>query len=183
MEVWKPIPDYEDSYEVSNYGQVRSKDRYTPTRNGEVFKKGVIKTLKEDKDGYFKVCLSKNSKKKSFFVHRLVALTFIENPNNYPVVNHKDGNKQNNKVENLEWCTRSENDKHAYRIGLRKVTDGGTSKEVVQLDKETLKVLFEYPSISEASKQTGISVQMISYCCNGKCKTAGGFVWRFKEKV
>lgn len=182
MEIWKPIKGYEDSYEVSNRGRVKSKDRDTPTWNGQVFKKGVIKTLKEDKDGYFKVWLSKDSKKKPFFVHRLVAEAFIENPNNLPVVNHKDGDKQNNYVENLEWCTRSQNDKHAFKLGLRKTTDGGTSKRVAKIDPQTNKILAIYDSMSAAARVNDITVQSISYCANGKQEVAKGFKWAFVDE-
>ena len=182
-EIWKPIPEFEQSYEVSNFGNVRSIDRYTPTWNGQVLKKGVVKTKKEDKDGYFKVTLSKKSKKKNCFVHRLVAEAFIENPDRKPVVNHKDGNKQNNSEDNLEWCTISENVKHSFKMGFSKPNDGGTSKKVLQLNRNTFEIINEYPSISDASRSTNISIQCISYCCNGKSKTSGGYIWRFKEKV
>lgn len=181
MEVWKPIRNYEESYEVSNLGRVRSKDRYTPTWNGRVFKKGVLKTLKEDKDGYFKVWLSKNSKKKPFFVHRLVAEAFIDNPDNLPVVNHIDGDKKNNRVENLEWCTRSQNDKHAFKLGIRKPTDGGTSKRVLRMSPKDGSVKI-YESISAAARDLGVSVQSISMCANGHTKTANGFHWVLIDK-
>lgn len=180
MEVWKDIPNYEGLYVISNYGNIKSVTR--TVRFGRGFKTYESQYLKyqEDKDGYFRVGLSKNGKKKRYRVNRLVALTFIKNENNLPVVNHKDGNKQNNYVDNLEWVTNSENDLHAFKTGLRVAHDGGASKNVVQLDMKTLKVINEYKSISEASRKTGISIQMISYCCNGKCKTGKGFVWRFK---
>lgn len=181
MEVWRPIRNYEESYEVSNLGRVRSKDRYTPTWNGQVFKKGVLKTLKEDKDGYFKVWLSKNSKKKPFFVHRLVAEAFIDNPDNLPVVNHIDGDKKNNRVENLEWCTRSQNDKHAFKLGLRKPTDGGTSKRVLRMNPKDGSVKI-YESISAAARDLGVSIQLISMCANGLTKTANGFYWVLIDK-
>lgn len=181
MEKWIPIKDYEDSYEVSNLGRVRSKDRYTPTWNGQVFKKGVVKTLQEDKDGYFKVWLSKDSKKKPFFVHRLVAGAFISNEADLPIVNHIDGNKQNNLPANLEWCTRSDNDKHAFKLGLRKVTDGGTSKRVLRMNPEDGSVKI-YESMSAASRANGITVQNISYCANGLQPKANGFYWVFIDE-
>lgn len=182
MEIWKPIPGYEGSYEVSNLGRVRSVDRYILTKNGKVFKKGVIRKPKEDEDGYLRVNLSKNGKKKEMFVHRLVAITFIDNPNNLPVVNHKDGNKKNNTVENLEWCTRSENDKHAFKLGLRKPTCGGTSKKVAKIDSKTNKIISVYKSMSEAARENGVTYQLISYCANGKYKTAKGFKWAFVDE-
>ena len=183
METWKPIKDYVGSYEVSNTGKVRSLDRYTKTWNGEVFKKGVIKTLKEDKDGYHKVWLSRNSKKKPFFVHRLVARAFIENTSKLPVVNHIDGDKKNNNVTNLEWCTISQKTKHAFDIGLRKANDGGMSRAVFSIS-EADGSFKAYRSISDAARKTGISIQTISYCVNGRQRKARGFYWAFlKEGV
>lgn len=182
MEIWKPVPGYEGSYEVSNLGRVRSVSRYTPTWSGKVFKKGTIKKQKEDKDGYFKVWLSKNSKKKPFFVHRLVATAFLDNPDNLPVVNHKDGNKKNNTVENLEWCTLSENTKHAFKIGLIKPSCRGTNKKVAKIDPATNEIISVYKSMSEAARENGITVQMISYCANGKNKTGKGFKWAFVDE-
>lgn len=179
MENWKPIEGYEDSYEVSDLGRVRSIDRFTPTWSGRVFKKGVIKTLKEDKDGYYKVWLSKSSKKKPFFVHRLVAKAFIDNVEELPVVNHIDGDKKNNVPENLEWCTRSDNDKHAFKLGLRRASDGGTSKRVAKIDPNTDEILEIYPSLSEAARKNDITIQMISYCAKGISKTGKGFKWAF----
>lgn len=99
---------------------------YKINKQGDVYimkkprKKEGIKKVSIDKDEYRQVNLYKQGKPTTYKIHRLVALTFIPNPNNYPVINHIDGNKQNNRVDNLEWCTRSENDLHAFRLGLRK---------------------------------------------------------------
>lgn len=106
-EVWKVIPDYED-YQVSNFGRVKS------------FKNEKQRILKSGTNtmGYLFVCLCKGGKPKNFFVHRLVALCFIPNPENKPEINHIDGHPLNNHVSNLEWCTRSENVQHALDTGL-----------------------------------------------------------------
>lgn len=98
MEVWKDIKGYEGMYQVSNYGNVRSLDYR---------RMGAIKVLKpfNDKYGYKAICLVKNKQKHTFTVHRLVAIAFISNPNNYPCVNHKNEIRDDNRVENLEWCT------------------------------------------------------------------------------
>ncbi|MGE7271389.1 NUMOD4 domain-containing protein [Brevibacillus panacihumi] len=178
-EVWKPIEGYEGSYEVSNMGRVRGLDRYTRTKGKPVLKRGVEKTRKEDKDGYYKVWLSKESKKKPFFVHRLVATAFIPNPHNHPVVNHIDGDKKNNSVDNLEWCSISHNSRHAFEIGLRAPHCGNTSKPVAKLDPNTGAVVAVYRSISEAARQNNMSITHVSYCANGHTELAKGFRWVF----
>lgn len=118
-EIWKDIPGYEGLYQVSNLGEVRSLPRYEKDKNEKVYKrKGVILNKTKTTTGYYKVELCKNGTKKSLKVHRLVALAFIVNTFNKPFINHKDGNQLNNVVDNLEWCTQSENVQHAHDIGL-----------------------------------------------------------------
>ena len=108
QEIWKPISGYDGLYEVSNIGNVRS------------IKKGIILKPATNKFGYQIVGLSKNGKRKEGKVHRLVAKAFIDNPDNKKQVNHKDGNKKNNSVDNLEWVTNQENVIHAFKTGVRK---------------------------------------------------------------
>ena len=116
-EIWKPVKDFEGLYEVSNFGNVRRVWRY-----GRQWV-GICKP-KLTKDGYLETTLIKNSKPKFIRTHRLVAFAFCENPHNKPEVNHIDGNKHNNRADNLEWVTASENQKHAYKLGLQKVSGG-----------------------------------------------------------
>lgn len=99
IEEWKDVPNYEGLYQVSNLGRIKS----LRDKNGKAREK--ILKLKLSKFGYYQICLCKNGKQKWYFVHRLVALAFIPNPNNLPQINHIDENKTNNYVENLEWCT------------------------------------------------------------------------------
>lgn len=108
MEIWKDIIGFESLYEVSNYGQIRN-----------VKTLRILKFHLETK-GYLGISLRKNNKSKRFAVHRLVAIAFIPNPENKPEVNHKDGDKQNNRVDNLEWATAKENTNHSINTGLRK---------------------------------------------------------------
>ena len=123
-EEWKAIQGYEGIYEVSNFGNVRSLPRYKRGNlDSKVFIEG--KTIKQVKNnrGYYIVQLSKNNKVKNFSVHRLVAEAFIPNPNNFPQVNHINGNKKDNRVENLEWVSASTNVKHAVSMGLFHITE------------------------------------------------------------
>jgi hypothetical protein len=123
---WKPVKGFEELYEVSNTGEVRG------------LKRGVLLSQTTKSNGYKSVKLSKNSKYEHRYVHRLVAEAFLENPQNKKTVNHKNGKKDMNNVENLEWLTYSENHKHAYNTGLkeRKATRGNTklsSPDVVKI--------------------------------------------------
>ena len=118
-ELWKPVKYYEGSYEISNYGRVKSIERTVYKQDG-VTVCGHIKehyvTQHDNGHGYLFVNLWKNNKSKREYVHRLVALTFIDNPDNLPQVNHKDEDKQNNCVENLEWCTQKYNNTYGTKL-------------------------------------------------------------------
>ena len=124
-EIWKPIPEYEGIYEVSNLGNVRSVDRYLDCKIKNVNKhlwKGRIISQQKRKDGRLTVALYSHSKRKRMLVHRVVADAFIPNPNNYPCINHKDENPANNKVENLEWCTYKYNNNYGTFAERRRKT-------------------------------------------------------------
>lgn len=169
-EEWRDIKGYEGQYQVSNQGRIKSFKLWTGSMyiNNERILKNVIY-----KNGYENVML----KNKHFLVHRLVAKAFVPNPNNLPIINHKDGNKANNNANNLEWCNYSHNEKEAYRLELKK----GCKKAIVQYDKKMNKIK-EWESIAQANLQTKISRTNISECCLNKRKTAGGYVWKFKEE-
>ena len=165
MEEWKDIDEYEGLYQVSNLGRVKS------------LKFGKERILKPDTilNGYLRVQLWKNSKGIRYLVHRLVAQAFIDNPDKLPMINHKDENPSNNCVDNLEWCT------HKYNINygtcIQRMSEK-ISKTVYQYTMDG-EIVAEYPSTMEVERQLGYAQSHISQCCNGKRKTANGFIWRY----
>lgn len=154
MEIWKDIKGYEDLYEVSNLGRVRNKVR------------GNILYVKINHNGYCVVKLNKDAKRKDFFVHRLVAIAFIPNPENKRTVNHKDEVKTNNHVDNLEWMTTAENNSYGTR-----------TERAISVFKKRVRCIttgLEYDSVTEAAKSVGLkSRSEISMCCKGTAKHAG----------
>lgn len=173
-EQWKDIAGYEGLYQVSNLGNIKSLARYKKNRG--VMQEVKEKILKQTPDmvGYVKVHLSKEGKSKCFCVHKLVALAFVPNVENKPHINHIDENKSNNRADNLEWCTATENNNygmHNKKISLTKGT------RVQAFDKNG-NLVMEFHSISEASRQTGINQSSISSCVAGEYKQAGGYVWK-----
>lgn len=118
---WKEIKGYEGKYIISNYGEVISLPRYKQNNSKlQYVEPKEIKRYVNPKNGYVYVQLWNNAKYKNIRLHKLVAQAFIKNSNNLPQINHKDGNKKNNRVDNLEWCTAKDNILHSYKIGLRK---------------------------------------------------------------
>lgn len=143
-EIWKDIKGYEGYYQVSNFGRVKSLARVVIGKNNRKYdiKEKIVKS-RIHQNGYLFVHLCKNGKKKHLSIHRLLAQAFIPNLENKPEVNHKDGNKENNRVENLEWATSKENVHHAFRTGLKIMTKGEkcswsklTEKQVSEIKKE-----------------------------------------------
>lgn len=142
-EIWKDIQGYEGKYQVSNLGNVRSLDRTEQSNVGERVRYGKTLSLRDNK-GYKTVVLCKEGNQKSFYVHRLVAEAFIPNKNNKPDVNHIDGNKANNRFENLEWCTESENLKHSFELGLSKAKNGEEHPLAILTEKDVIEIRNRY---------------------------------------
>ena len=169
-EEWRDIKGYEGLYQVSNHGRVSSLNC-----RGHKGCIGIL-TPRLDGKGYEMVALYKEGKARNTKVHRLVAQAFIPNPNNYPQVNHKDENKTNNDVKNLEWCTNEYN--HNY--GTRNERVGKSlSKKVICITTGEI-----FNSMREACRKYNISSGSMTECCQGKRKTAGGYKWEyFKEEI
>ena len=174
-EIWKPIFGFEDLYSVSNKGNVKRNTTIGTSGTGRYARKEHLIKQRKNNSGYLSVDLYKDNKRYQFLVHRLVAKAFIDNPNNYPVVNHKDENPCNNNMENLEWCTQKYNMNYgtcAYRIGR------SNSKKVTMFSKSYEK-LGTFDSIIDAERKTGISNGNIGDCLHGRRKTAGGYIWEY----
>ena len=195
-EIWKEVVGFKELYEVSNLGNVKSVDRYVCGKlNSKRFQKGKIMTAQKNRKGYFAVILHKNGIAHYFLIHRLVAISFIENPLNKEQINHIDMNKKNNSVDNLEWCTNLENMRHSYANGghsgftekqleavKRNQLIAAKKKEipVMQLD-DKMNLINSFRSINEASIITKSCASKICSCCRGKRKTCNGFIWKYKN--
>lgn len=189
-EIWKDIDGYEGYYQVSNMGRVKSLDRQIHRKNGkDVFVSGTIMALQTN-HGYSTVRLRLGNTRKNVKVHRLVATSFIPNPNNLPEVNHIDENKQNNHVENLEWCTHEYNSNFGTRNIRTNITKSNNPaiKDICRLNgmKSAKKIICintgeVYDSIRGASRCTGIQHQSIIKVCKGKIKSIHGYIFMYLE--
>lgn len=158
-ERWKDIVGYEGFYQISNKGRVRSLDRYVPiVRSRSIFYiqfvKGRTLKLQTDHYGYLVANLRRNGRKKENKIHRLIAIAFIPNPHNKPVINHKDGTKTNNSIRNLEWCTQADNLRHAIRTGL--ITKNYGNRNYTKLSKS------DVLKIDRLLKTTGLTYMQIA---------------------
>lgn len=180
MEIFRDIEGYEGLYQVSNLGRVKSLEHIKGGKCGSIrpVRERILKTGK--RSGYPSISLCKNGKKKSLHIHRLVAQAFIPNPDNLPEVNHKDEDKTNNSVTNLEWCTYQYNNNYGTvkerqiksHIGL--YNNPKQSKPVVCIETGII-----YQSMMEIQRQLGYNTGKICECCKGKRKTAYRFHWQY----
>lgn len=187
-EIWKPVKGFEGLYEVSNYGRVISHHKYAGVENR-------VMKFKEDKNGYLKVKLCDNGKHKQLFAHRIVAEAFIDNPNNYPMINHKDENKKNNFVENLEWCDSQYNNTYGHRLEIAMPKTHAkwsyterARKQMSEVGKRHRKrcaaykdnvLVKEFNSTVEAGRFFNTVATNISRCCASEKGTAKGYTWKY----
>jgi hypothetical protein len=169
-EIWKDVVGYEGLYRISNLGKIKS------------LRKNIILKPVKNSRAYCQVTLSQGNKRKNYRINRLVAIHFIENTLNKPHVNHIDEDKENNRADNLEWCTPKENCNHgtgAKRCVQNRNFDN-RRKKVLQysINGDFIK---EWKSIYEISRVLNYNLSSISQCCHGKRKTSKRFVWKFKN--
>lgn len=183
-EEWRDIQGYEGFYQISSFGHVR----HLVAWRGNHFKSDYISHISKttpyiDSCGYLRVALSAHGVTKHYRVHRLVAQAFIPNPNNLPQINHKDENKQNNHISNLEWCTQTYNNQYGTRgsrIGATNSRGKGAKRAVLQYDMLG-NFIRRWKSMQEASDTLlTVSVPKICACCRGIRKSTGGFVWKYE---
>ena len=177
-EIWKDVKGYEGLYQVSNLGNVKSLKRVVPHKmtGSRTIPEKILKLI-SDGSGYLYVSLSKDGKKKNPKVHRLVAESFIPNPDNLPQVNHIDEDKSNNRVDNLEWVTSLDNLNHSNVI---EKGHSSRRKKVIQKSFDG-RVIAIYTSITEAVKEIGVgNHSLISMCCSGKRKSAYNYLWEYE---
>ena len=189
QEIFKDIEGYEGLYQISNFGNVKSLGN-GKSNNYNLCKERILKH--DIMHGHPRISLSKNGKSKHFFVHRLVAFAFIPNPNNYPIINHKDEIKTNNNVDNLEWCDCKYNSNYGtVRERLSNVMKGkkmskeaiekmvnAKSKPILQLTKNG-EIICKWKSGAEIKRVLGFHPAAISKVCLGKQKTSYGYKWKF----
>jgi hypothetical protein len=177
---WKDVKGFDEYYKISDQGDIIRKERIIERKSHGTF---VVPEKKispvYDKDGYLKTAFRVDGKRYYRRVHRLVAETFLNNPNNYPVVNHKNGIKDDNRVENLEWCTVAENTQHAFDVLGRIGQNGGTNKRVAKINKETGELLEVFESIKEAADSVNTKTTCIWRAMQRDDYTSHGFKWEY----
>ena len=186
-EIWKDIPGYEKYYMASTLGRIKSKDRVIKTvlkgKEIKYIKRGRIMTPCLNSGKYLGLPINTDKLKKNENVHRLIAITFLPNPNNLPCVNHKDENKLNNCIDNLEWCTVNYNVNYGYRnhnVSKSLKNNPKISKIVLQFDTKG-NLIKEWSSLNQIKRELNLNISRISLKCRGKVKQFGNYIWKYKE--
>lgn len=189
-EEWRPVAGFEKYYQISNLARVKSNDRIIKRGNGEYKKPGRILKQIPNSKGYMRVQLNGNGVSKRTFVHRMVAIAFVSNPNNKPHVNHMDSNHTNNSSSNLEWVTHKENIRHAINKGRfdesffatnRKFANDRESKKRAVIGTSRGGRTIRFNSIQDAGRYFGGRAGDICRCCKGERKTAQGYSWKYDD--
>lgn len=179
IEIWKDIEGYEGMYQVSSMGRVRSLDRVKPNSGGQIAK-GSLKKFGDNGNGYKTVNLYKNNKSCMKYVHRLVASAFIPNPNKFPIINHKDEDKSNNRHDNLEWCTQKYNANygtHTRRVKESYIANGNNRPiDVYDMSGRFIKT---YDCSNEVCKELDIKRRALYLSCQGVTKSCKGYRFAF----
>lgn len=171
LEIWKDIPGYEGYYQISNLGKVKQ------------LKKNKCLTLCETTKGYLRAYLYKDGVREAFSVHRLVAKLFVPNPENKPEVNHKFGNKKDNRWHQLEWNTTKENVIHSFEVLNRVAPSGENNKLSQPVEQLSLsgELLNTFPSNTAVRKSKIVDAKALDKCLKGEISSARGFIWRYKN--
>lgn len=178
-EEWRSVVGYEGMYEVSNVGTIRSLNRIVSRSDGGIRNiKGKILKTRIDKNGYERVGLNKNGNSKLWLVHRIVGMAFLEKRSGCDYIDHIDGNRSNNLPSNLRWCTIIENNTYPIAISNRRNAANNLRVRVAQYSKDMV-FIKSFSGANEARRQTGIWNGHITECCQGKRKTAGGYIWKY----
>ena len=164
--MWRPVLGYEGIYEINRLGEIRR------------IKSGRILRGYMGRDGYKRVSLTANGQTKPFLLHRLLAVAYIPNPLNYPCINHKDEDKSNNSLDNLEWCT------HRYNLnyGTHNARANESRKKPISQYSKDGKFIRDWDSVTDLRNETGADITHVSSCCRGKRKSANGYCWQYKNE-